>query len=391
MHRTLGATLLVAGCCIGAGMLGLPLVAVKTGFFPSCLALFISWLFMALTGLLLAEANRWFPEGAHLLTLAEKLLGKGGRYLTYALFMFLFYCLIVAYLAGGGVLVNEAVEALFALKLQPFFGPLFLVLCFGLPLIFGAACVDQVNRFLMVALFSAYFFVLLWGVPAMHWEQLERVQFSSMFWLFPTMMVSFGFHNLVPTLRDYLADDVSALRRALVGGSAVALAVYVLWNGLILALFPPGSVVGGEEMVTAALRQAGRTDAILWLVHLFAFFAIVTSLLSVALSFVDFFADGLKVTKGGWNSVMLVGLVLVPPLVFALNFTHLFLVALNYAGAFGAMALFGLLPVAMVWKGRYIDRRQDRALVGGGKPLLVVLFLFALIVMGVQLGEEVGL
>ena len=60
--RVLGATLLVAGCCIGAGMLGLPILTALGGFKPTIILFVLCWLFMAGTGLLLLEVNLWFTE-----------------------------------------------------------------------------------------------------------------------------------------------------------------------------------------------------------------------------------------------------------------------------------------------------------------------------------------
>ncbi len=37
----IGATLLITGCCIGAGMIGLPVVSAKAGFIPSMLAMLL--------------------------------------------------------------------------------------------------------------------------------------------------------------------------------------------------------------------------------------------------------------------------------------------------------------------------------------------------------------
>ncbi len=53
----LGGVLLVTGCCIGAGMLGLPVMSALTGFYPTLAMFIVGWLFMAVTGLLLLEVN----------------------------------------------------------------------------------------------------------------------------------------------------------------------------------------------------------------------------------------------------------------------------------------------------------------------------------------------
>src|SRR6478752_4022536 len=86
--------LLVSGCCIGAGMLGLPVISSLAGFIPSSLVFIIGWLFMAATGLLLLEANLWFNESASMVTLAGRTLGIGGKIIAWIGFLFLFYALM---------------------------------------------------------------------------------------------------------------------------------------------------------------------------------------------------------------------------------------------------------------------------------------------------------
>ena len=46
-------------------------------------------------------------------------------------------------------------------------------------------------------------------------------------------------------------------------------------------------------------------------------------------------------------------LTLGPPFLLALTFPDLFFSALNFAGTYGVLTLFGLLPVAMAWSERY--------------------------------------
>ena len=56
----IGGMLLVAGSCIGAGMLALPILTGLAGFIPSLSMLLVACLFMTFTSLLLVEINGWF-------------------------------------------------------------------------------------------------------------------------------------------------------------------------------------------------------------------------------------------------------------------------------------------------------------------------------------------
>src|SRR5688572_4400078 len=100
----LGGVLLIAGCCIGAGMLGLPVLSAAAGFIPSFVLFVLCWLFMVVTGLLLLEVNLLFTEEVSIISMAGRTLGKVGQAVGWVCFLFLFYCLMVAYVAGSGVL-----------------------------------------------------------------------------------------------------------------------------------------------------------------------------------------------------------------------------------------------------------------------------------------------
>ena len=94
------------------------------------------------------------------------------------------------------------------------------------------------------------------------------------------------------------------------------------------------------DMTTRALRNAVGASWVVDIAHYFAFFAIVTSFLGVALSFVDFLADGLHIKKDAKGKFLLCLLVLALPFIFALLYPKNFLAALNYAGSFGAVYTF---------------------------------------------------
>jgi tyrosine-specific transport protein len=396
-QKVAGGSLLIAGCCIGAGMLGLPLVTATAGFFPSVAAFILSWLFMLSTGMLLLEANLWFArevKGINLMTLTQKTLGKKAEILVAILFSFLFYCLMVAYLGGGGALISEGLERLFSLHVDPYLGSLALVAVFGLVIFLGTRQVDLLNRFLMAGLGVSYAALVMSGAPCCAPSNLTHAAWGSAIFALPAMIISFGFHNLIPSLTEYLEGNERSLRIAVLVGSAIPLAIYLLWEGVILGILPPANNLQGSidsgAMITTLLHNAVGDSYVVDLMRAFAFFALVTSFLAVALSFVDFLSDGLKVKKTGRGSLFLVSLVLLPPLVFAYIYPAIFLKALNYAGAFGAVILFGIIPILMVWQGRYSKGRTERPLVPGGKFTLLLLGGFALFIFFMQLTLEMG-
>lgn len=393
--KVFGATLLVAGCCIGAGMLGLPVLTALGGFYPTLALFTLSWLFMATTGLLLLEVNLWFTEEVSIVTMAGRTLGTVGKVLGWILFAFLFYSLMVAYSAGSGQLFSDFMKVLLNITIPEWIGSLFFSLAFSVFLYMGTKSVDRINRLLMVGLVASYFILVGLGSEHVNLDYLKHSNFSAAIFAVPAMIISFGFHNLVPSLTTYLNHDVKKLRFAILVGSAIPLIIYLMWEWLILGIVPIDGEGGFREaliqgdMATRALRHAVGASWVVDLAEYFAFFAIVTSFLSVALSFVDFLADGMQVKKDSKGKILLCFLSLTPPFLFSLLYPKIFLAALNYAGAFGAVILFGILPALMVWSGRYVKKIGAYPQVPGGRVTLILIILLSLGVFSLEIIHQI--
>lgn len=386
-----GGILLISGCCIGAGMLGLPVLSSIAGFKPSIAMLLLSWAFMLSTGLLLLEVNLWFTEEVSIISMAGRTLGWVGKAIGWIGFLFLFYAIMVAYISGSGELFSGFVKTLTNYHLAPWIGSLVLTLLFTLFLYLGTRAVDHFNRFMMAGLVVSYLLLVGLGLPHIDLSRLNHEAWPSAFLMLPTMIISFGYHNLIPSLKTYFDGDVKKLRLAVIIGSAIPLLIYLLWELLILGLIPLEGTGGLREALgegnlpTQLLEGAIGSSWVVTLAHYFSFFAIVTSFLGVGLSFVDFLADGLQVKKTAKGKLFLCTVVTLPPFLFAMTYPKIFLMALSYAGAFGAVVLFGILPAAMVWSGRYFKGLRISPQLPGGKASLLLVILFAISVIILQI------
>ncbi|MDR3625084.1 MAG: aromatic amino acid transport family protein [Chlamydiales bacterium] len=394
--RVLGAILLVAGNCIGAGMLALPVLTGPGGFTPAIIMFLLCWLFMTTTGLLLLEANLAIGENVSIITMAESTLGRAGKWIIWVVWALLFYSLLVAYVAASGALLASAIQAIIHVQVPDFLGSLIFVLFFGFLVYLGTQAVDYFNRFLMIGLVISYVCLISFGALDVKYELLERSEWSYTFFMLPILIISFGFHNIVPSLVPYLKGHARSLKWTLYAGSAIPLCIYLIWEWMVLGIVP---VNGANGLVEALEKGSSATDALKsilgnsWIASMaeyFAVFALITSFLAVALSFVHFLADALKVKSQKRESKVLCALVFVPPFIFAVISPHVFLTALNYAGGV-AVILFGIMPALMTWVLRYHKKSTHAILVPGGRFLLVIIILFATGVFLLELSSELGL
>lgn len=382
--RIIGAILLIMGNSVGAGMLALPIFTGLGGFVPSLVMFLFAWLFMTLTGLLLLEVNAYFPTGASLISMSKKTLGRTGKGFTLLLWGFLFYTLLVAYIAGGAQMIKGALS-IFSLEVGDTLSILIFALFFGALVYFGTKVVDHVNRYMMVGLIITYFMILYFGISEVQSDNLLVKNWGFSFTSLPILVISFGYHNIVPSLVPYLKGRISLLKKVIFIGSFLPLLIYLAFEIIILGVVP----VQGDLSIEAAMENGWSSTDLLEKIlshsfvgligQFFAFFALTTSFIAVALSFVHFIQDAFKIKRvSSKEAIGPVLLVLLPPITIALIDPSLFLIALNYAGGIGAVTLFGIMPALMAWKCRNQYKGEKKELVPFGKPLLIIIILVAL-------------
>lgn len=377
----LSATLLVVGCCIGAGMIGLPVMSALAGFIPTTLAMVLCYFFAVGTGLLIVEATLWFEERVNLISMAGFALGRAGKAITWALFLFLFYCIFVAYIDGGGQIFSNLLSPLFHYPVPRPVGILTCVGFVGVITYAGTQAVSYVTKAFLLCLAASYFALVSLALPKVNVEHLLYMDNKAVLATIPILLICFGYQNLLPTLTYFVKRNVSTLRFAIFVGNLIPFLIYFLWNYVILGILPKTSpyvlkkIVSHTDMVTGLLETATSSQGVLFFVKVFSFFGILTPFIANTIAFVDFIKDGLKTTKVANFKFLVYALVLIPPTLLTLTYPHLFLKALGIAGGFADVLLLGVLPALIVWIGRYRLKMEGPYRVPGGKLYLVVILL----------------
>lgn len=373
-------------------MLALPVATAEVGFLPSLLLYLFCWAFMASTGLLLLEACLWLKDDTNIVSMAGHSLGKIGSSFAWIWYLFLFYCLTLAYVVGGADFVKEAAGDYLSDRVSS----LVFVVVFGSMVFVGDRLVGRLNVLLMGGLAIAYLGFVLLGAGSIQLRLLQRSDWLYTWSALPIVFVAFAYQGLVPTLTRYMGYDARKARSAILIGSFIPFVTYVIWQGLIQGIVP----LEGPEGLTAA-RNAGETaiPSLKYFIHtpyvyllgqFFAFFALATSFLGVTLGLLDFLADGLSIEKTTLGKSGLALLVFVPPLILADIYPGVFLSALNLAGGFGVALLLGMLPILMVWVGRYHKRIRGPRMLPGGRLALGLLFTFVIVVVAVELSSLIS-
>lgn len=380
LAKLLSTTLLVAGTTIGAGMLGMPLVTCSAGFWPAVGVTLSAWAFMLITGLLLLEVCYQMPEGSNLLSLSEHYLGRRGKHFVGILFVFLYYCLLVAYFAAGASLLSSFL----AISIEK--GLLLFSVAFGLIVSLGAKSIDRVNSLLTIAMFGAYALLITLGTQTVDPMRLKHSAPAAAMLALPVLFSAFGYHNIIPSLKSYTQLSKNMLRLSLFMGTFLALVIFILWQWMIIGSIPQQALqaaLAGGQPVTQALQAATQKPQIYLIGQWFAFFALTTSVLGVCFSMVDFLAEALKVRAVGIRRIGISLLVFLPPSVAVLWNPTLFDKALGLAGGIGEAFLNGFVPLAFF----ALFLKTARKSLSGHliKYGLVILTLFCLAVVLIEL------
>ena len=391
INHFVGGIFLVAGTTIGAGMLALPIMSSFTGFIPSLLIFAICWLVMLTTAYFFLDVNLSLEGEVNLISMAKHFLGPWGKALSWVFYLLLLYSLAAAYISGSAPLFQLALFKITGYQISLSLARFALPILFGIFVYFGTLGVDLINRFMMFGLVVSY--LLLIGFLPTHIQShlLLHIDWKPTLVALPVVITSFGYHIIIPSLTTYMNHDKKHLRITLLIGSIFALAVFVIWQTLILGTLP----IEGENGLLSAWKQGISVTVPLakmlknkWIqlgAHYFSFFAIVTSFLGVSLSLSDFLTDGLKIKKSWEGRLIAIGLTFIPPLVFLFTFERGFIVALEYAAVFVAILLI-FLPALMAW---HLKQPKFYKTIFG-RFLLLFVMLFAFFVIGFSLLEEWG-
>lgn len=392
LGHVLGGSLLIAGTTIGVGMLALPVATGEGGFLPAIVIYLLCWLFMLCTGLLLLEVCTWMPKDSNLITMAHRLLGPVGKNICWVVYLFLFVTVMIAHVVGGGSVLSDISGG----SIPTWLSMIIYVVIFSPIVYLGTKWVDRLNITLMLGVAISYFLFI--GVSYKHVDTslLTRNDWSKAWLALPILFTAFTFQVIIPTLMTYMDRNVKKVRLAILLGTSIPLIVYLIWEFLILGIVPADGPHGLTEAAKKGwnavmpLKELLGSSIVVGIGKSFAFFTMTTSYLALALAYLDFLADGLKVQKKGLKKIFLCLAVFVPPTLVALTYPHIFLTALSYAGGFSCAILFGLFPPIMVWVGRYIKKYDRNPQIFGGKAFLLLLVFFILVELGIEIFQELS-
>ena len=388
----LGGVMIIAGTTIGGGMIAIPIATAGVWFYRSLFILIYAWFCMTVSGLMLVEANLHYPKGASFDTMVKDLLGKKWNIITGITISFVLYTLVYAYITVGGSITTEFINNNHVIPSIPnqlggFVFCIILATCVWI----STKVIDRLSTILIIAMVISF--------VGMSTGLLQHIDFDFLrndiqnkvgtdywkyfFFALPVCVTSFCFHGTAPSITLYYNKNGKATQKAIIGGSLIALVIYLIWQVSVQGNLPRYefvTILGASDEVRTMIEQINKYVAMPFmgtLIDFFTYMAIISSFLGASLGLFDYLADLFKIKDTKIGRLKTASITFLPPLVFAMIFPYGFVTAIGYVG-FAAAIWSILVPALMVLKARKRFKNPEY-MVFGGKPLIYFIIFFALL------------
>ncbi len=381
-----GGACIIASVCVGAGMLGLPTSGAGAWTIWSIIIIFFTMAMMTLSGWMLLEAYKNYDLRASFSTVTKDLLGDGVNIVNNLAVYFVGGILLYAYITASGGILSDLIAPYIDLggMASRIWSTIF-VLVFSFFVWHSTKAVDRVSVVLIILM------VLTFGLSIS--GLTLNIDVTTLFdsansdgkyakyaiGLLPVALTSFGYHHSVSSMRAYYGSEVKA-KKAILGGTVIALILYVFWMLSIFGNLPRnqfGPIIesGGKlEVLLAALGSVIKLDVVKASIHAFSMAAILSSFIGVGLGVFDFLADFFKFNNTRRGRTLSWAVTFLPPLIMSLAFPTGFLIAIGYAGAVATIWTC-IIPAVLVRKARKVHGKTGFT-VGGGDFVIVLVIVF---------------
>ena len=390
-----GGACIIASVCVGAGMLGLPSAGAGAWTSWSSLAIILTMIIMTVSGWMLLEAFKPYELTASFNSVTKDLLGHKINVFNNLTVYFVGGILLYAYITSSGLILSGL------LGINSQFASVLFVLVFSCFVWHSTRAVDRISVVLIAFMVLSFVFGVS-GLAAnidatrlFHSLTEELGQAPYALAMLPVALTSFGYHHSVASMRAYYGEEQKA-KQAILGGTLIALALYLLWllsifGNLPRNAFGPIIAKGGDvDVLLGALASVIESKRVSNAINLFSMAAILSSFIGVGLGVFDYLADLFKFDNSRGGRAKSWAVTFLPPLVLSLLFPFGFVVAIGYAGA-AATVWACIIPALLAKKSRELAPQGGGFKAPGGQPMVVAVIVFGVLTAAFHLMAMAGM
>ncbi len=331
----------LTGCVIGAGVLGIPYVVVRAGFWTGMLVILVVGFAMLLLHLLMGEISLRSSKPHQLAGYAEVHLGKVGKYLMMVSMVIGVYGAMLAYTLG----VGESLLSIFGgsewLWMIVFYVVMGVLLYGGLKVLEKSELwMEGVKLFILI-------FILIVLFSSSYFSPSRLAGFSWKNLLLPYGVILFAYIGTaaIPEVREELGKFRSLLKWAIVFGTLIPMLVYLLFTFAVVG------VSGNFTTDVATIGLASLFDGLGVFLNVFAILAMATSFVALGYALRDMYRIDFGLPR--WEAWALT--MVVPAVLIALG-ANSFIGALQVAGTFAG----GIAGITIVLMHAKAVKRSER-------------------------------
>lgn len=397
MEKLIGSILLIAGTCIGSGMIALPMVLAKIGLIPSIILMFIIWFLMYYTSLINLELNLQAGKGLALGRLGRYFSGRIAEIIGMVNLKILSYALLAVFIYGGSSIIQNLLSLDISIV---YIGACYAVISI-LVLLLPLKLIDYINRLLFIGILIVIAILIIGLIAMIKWYNLPL--FSSRYkeilvWseITPVVFTSFGFQVIFHTLTNYCNKNARTLKLAFLFGTLIPAIVYIIWTCSVLTVihhenpvFYQQMVVGNVEVgeLVKELSSIAKWQSVQLLVWIISTLAIATSVIGVGVGL----CDSLKVSFSNLKcnsrirDIIAASTTILPAYIITILIPNAFITVLGFAGMILVIIAI-LLPTYLLYKAKiknfyYPELKK--------KYLIVISVIIGIFIMGYELTNTI--
>lgn len=335
------------GTVIGAGIFGLPFVALRAGFFIVVLYFLVMAAVVVLTYFLYGEIILGTEKLHRLPGYVEEYLGKKWKKITFLVTIIGLGGALLAYLILGGQFLN--------FLFNPYFGGnstlyTFLFFALGAYLVFrGIKSISQIELSLLVVFVIILFIFFIKAFPFINVDYFKTLDLRFLIFPYGVILFSLGGSAVIPEIKEMLMGSGAkksqeievrkSLRKVICLGTIIAVIVYLFFIFIILGVSGPNT---SKEAISGLWQTLG--DNIIKLGFIFGVITFFTSFLTIALTLKKVFWYDFGLPKNlAWGLTCFLPLIL-----FLLGFRE-FIEVIGFTGAV-ALGIEGIIIVFLYQK-----------------------------------------
>lgn len=352
------------GCTVGAGIFGIPYVIAQAGFLTGLLALVLIGIIMTIVSLYVGEICLRTNGNHQLPVLAEKYLGKNGKFLLSFILIISIYGALIAYGIGSGIALkgifggNELIYSLI------FYGIVSALIFFSLKIFMRSELVLSILTIIITIIITILSFS---NISLNH---LQEFSITKIYIPYGVILFSYLGIICIPEMKQELKDK-KLLKRSIILG--------ILISGIIYFLFAL-AVVGVNGINTTEVATVGLGQALgfkmLILANIFALIAMSKAFIALGYSLKDTYRLDFKI-KHLYSWLLVISI----PLIIIITQLVNFITILNLLGVITDAILLTLILVMHSKAQKQGNRMPEYSLKDNWllKSLFIVIFIIGMI------------